>query len=266
MAKDNEGACEEEPIKILQARDLAGSDMRAYSRENVDGEPEGYAPSDYVAIFDKRNLDRECLANSLDTHQFGISIFTFSGLVSWQQRKAGLGTLRVALVNIVGRDVVAPQFMDEIAQFVTTLEPVPVVILSGIQTLDHVLQVIDRGVQGFIPNTVDIDVCIKALALAIAGGRFVPASSVLAVRGRLGRYSRERCGHHVFTARQLSVADALRRGKANKLIALELNLCESTVKVYIRSIMKKVGATNRTEAACKVGDIMSDEACEIGRA
>ena len=50
------------------------------------------------------------------------------------------------------------------------------------------------------------------------------------------------------------------------MIARELNLCESTVKVHIRNIMKKLGATNRTEVACKVGDIMSDEAHQDMRA
>jgi DNA-binding NarL/FixJ family response regulator len=36
---------------------------------------------------------------------------------------------------------------------------------------------------------------------------------------------------------------------ANKLIAYELNMCESTVKVHIRNIMKKLNATNRTQVA-----------------
>jgi DNA-binding NarL/FixJ family response regulator len=60
----------------------------------------------------------------------------------------------------------------------------------------------------------------------------------------------------LFTARQAAVADALRRGKANKIIAYELNLCESTVKVHIRNIMKKLKAKNRTEVAYKINDMM----------
>jgi DNA-binding NarL/FixJ family response regulator len=36
---------------------------------------------------------------------------------------------------------------------------------------------------------------------------------------------------------------------ANKLIAYELAMCESTVKVHIRNIMKKLNATNRTQVA-----------------
>jgi DNA-binding NarL/FixJ family response regulator len=43
--------------------------------------------------------------------------------------------------------------------------------------------------------------------------------------------------------------EALRKGKANKIIAYELQMRESTVKVHVRNIMKKLHATNRTEVA-----------------
>ena len=52
-----------------------------------------------------------------------------------------------------------------------------------------------------------------------------------------------------FTQRQAEILDCLRRGMANKLIAYELDMCESTVKVHIRHIMKKLNATNRTQVA-----------------
>ena len=41
----------------------------------------------------------------------------------------------------------------------------------------------------------------------------------------------------------------LQQGRANKIIAHELGMSESTAKVHIRNIMRKMGATNRTQAA-----------------
>ena len=267
MARDDETKFDRQSINIFRTRSLTEIETCADTRENAYTELQRYAPNDYVALFDKRNLDRECLASSLDSHRIGISIFTFSGLATWQQSKSSLGTLRAALVNMGSKDVSDPALRDEIAQLVTTLEPVPVIVLSDNQTLDHVLQVVDLGVHGFIPSSVDIDVCIEAIGLAIAGGQFVPASSVLAMRGLLGSYSsRSTANSTAFTVRQAAVAEALRRGKANKMIARELNLCESTVKVHIRNIMKKLGATNRTEVACKVSEIMSDDVYQNSRA
>ena len=50
-----------------------------------------------------------------------------------------------------------------------------------------------------------------------------------------------------FSPRQLQVLKGLRQGKQNKIIAYELGMCESTVKVHIRHIMKKLNARNRTQ-------------------
>jgi DNA-binding NarL/FixJ family response regulator len=50
-----------------------------------------------------------------------------------------------------------------------------------------------------------------------------------------------------FSPRQLQVLERLRQGKQNKIIAYELGMCESTVKVHIRHIMRKLNARNRTQ-------------------
>ena len=56
------------------------------------------------------------------------------------------------------------------------------------------------------------------------------------------------------TAREVAVIRALQQGKSNKVIAYELNMCESTVKVHVRNLMKKMKAKNRTDLAIKDAD------------
>lgn len=51
------------------------------------------------------------------------------------------------------------------------------------------------------------------------------------------------------TDRQREVLECLQRGQPNKLIARELALTEGTVKVHVRQIMRKLGASNRTQVA-----------------
>jgi DNA-binding NarL/FixJ family response regulator len=53
-----------------------------------------------------------------------------------------------------------------------------------------------------------------------------------------------------FTSRETELLDFLRHGMQNKRIAYELGISESTVKAHLRSIMMKLKAKNRTEAAC----------------
>ena len=133
-------------------------------------------------------------------------------------------------------------------------------MLAETDELTQILKALEFGARGYIPSSVGIDVCIEAIGLALAGGIFVPASSVLAMRQLIdsgGEVARPMAG--MFTARQAEVVEALRRGKANKIIAYELNLRESTVKVHIRNIMKKLKATNRTEVAYKINDLFPAE-------
>jgi DNA-binding CsgD family transcriptional regulator len=59
------------------------------------------------------------------------------------------------------------------------------------------------------------------------------------------------------TPRELSVVELLREGKPNKLIATALLMQESTVKVHVRNIMKKLHVSNRTHAASVANRLLS---------
>jgi DNA-binding NarL/FixJ family response regulator len=100
---------------------------------------------------------------------------------------------------------------------------------------------------------------LQLIALSVEGGFFVPASALFAMRRLLeSNNSTARPLGGIFTDRQAEVVEALRRGKANKIIAYELKLRESTVKVHVRNIMKKVKATNRTEVVFKINDLFPE--------
>ena len=63
--------------------------------------------------------------------------------------------------------------------------------------------------------------------------------------------------HRSLTERERQVVACAAMSHSNKLIAYELNLCESTVKAHLRSLMRKLKATNRTEVAYKLRDVVS---------
>lgn len=212
-----------------------------------------YGSADYVALVDRRMLERECLTRALNVHRIGMRVVPFEDLTALQAAQADLGVPRAVLFNGGGSTADGGRLETEIEELVSAVAPAAVVVLSENQDLSSVLRIIALGVRGFIPSSVGIEVCIEAIALAIAGGKFIPASSVMNMRKVFDTAVNTEVGvHPTLTERQAAVADALRRGKANKDIALELDLSESTVKVHIRSIMKKLGATNRTQVAYKI--------------
>jgi DNA-binding NarL/FixJ family response regulator len=95
--------------------------------------------------------------------------------------------------------------------------------------------------------------------LAVAGGTFIVAGNSFSSSVPVDNTPRQKELSRMFTLRQAEVVQALRKGKANKIIAYELNLRESTVKVHIRNIMKKLKATNRTEVAYKLNDLFQTD-------
>jgi DNA-binding NarL/FixJ family response regulator len=108
------------------------------------------------------------------------------------------------------------------------------------------------GAHGFIPaQTTGIQIAIAAIGFVKAGGTFAPLDLLLTNRADLAPGPQEAAQQSALTSRQVVVLEQLRQGKANKIIAHELSMSESMVKVHVHNIMRKMGATNRTQAAYK---------------
>jgi DNA-binding NarL/FixJ family response regulator len=207
-----------------------------------------------LLIFDSRPLDGQCLASSISAHKIEMNAVWFSSLGEWK-RKQFPRHFSAILLNVGGKDVTDPAVALEVKSIAYATD-IPTILMSDSDDLAHIVKALELGVRGYIPTSVSLDVCIEAIALAMAGGVFVPAESVFVKRQHLlSETTLAPPFDHFFTVRQGQVVEALRRGKANKIIAHELNMQESTVKVHIRSIMRKVKATNRTEAVYKVNDM-----------
>jgi DNA-binding NarL/FixJ family response regulator len=212
-----------------------------------------------LVVLDSRALDRECLARTLTNHGLGMDVAAFGSIDEWRDKKSLCSPVGAVLFNIGARKVA--EVIPDISKLASEFHPVPVVVLSDSDDIAQILRILESGARGYIPTSVGVEVCIEAIGLAVAGGIFVPASSILAVRHLIGTGKQEPAPlAGMFTLRQAEVVQALRKGKANKIIAYELNLRESTVKVHIRNIMKKLKATNRTEVAYKLNDLFSGDA------
>lgn len=214
---------------------------------------------EYVLILDSRVLDRECLSRSLSSYDPSMRILTAGSVEEWRGRKLENDPAAILLVLTGGKSG-DKGACDKIKAVAGAFKLSPVIVIQESDDLGDLLSAIDAGARGYIPTSVNISVAAEAISLARAGGVFIPVSSLLASRDALNSVVKgSSYVNESFTPREIEVAEALRRGKANKIIAYEMNLCESTVKVHIRNIMKKLGATNRTEVAYKIGDMIPHE-------
>ncbi len=216
---------------------------------------------DYLLVIDPRTLDRECFIKALVDCNLRMGVKAIGSVDEWRKHARMDLPVGAVLLNLGGKKITDPGVADQISRTAAEFKSVPVVIVADTDDLAQILTALECGARGYIPTSVGVDVCVEAIGLAVAGGIFVPATSVLAMRHLIdGGGSREMLSlARMFTARQAEVAQAVRCGKANKAIAYELNLRESTVKVHIRNIMKKLKAANRTEVAYKINDLFPAE-------
>lgn len=214
-----------------------------------------------IELIDGRAFERECFKMSLRTSDPDLDVITFASVAAWcDAPRPGSGPAAVVL-NVGSARVSAETVRKELAFVVERAQPTPVVVLAVSEQLGDLIEAVDAGARGYVPSSVGVGVMLEATRLAIAGGVFLPADSVLSMRKAVKEASDEIPGvSNLFTKRQAAVANALRRGTITKVIAYQLDMCESTVKVHIRTIMRKLNARNRTEAAYKLNQLFPSDA------
>ena len=135
------------------------------------------------------------------------------------------------------------------------------ILVTDIDSPNFVAEALRLGAVAVIPTSMHLRVVARVLQLVLAGGVFVPASSFRGSHGQPGAPLRApRADISKLSPRQVLVAKHLRKGTSNKAIAYDLNMCESTVKVHVRQIMKKLNARNRTQVAFLTNEMFSDDA------
>jgi len=121
------------------------------------------------------------------------------------------------------------------------------------------------GIAGVVQHDAGLAIAIAAIQLMWVGGFCLPPESARADEIAAAPSSRlaaptptpsapepgrkDSVCEHGLTSRECDVLRILREGHQNKIIAFELGISESTVKVHLRNMMKKLRASNRTQVA-----------------
>jgi DNA-binding NarL/FixJ family response regulator len=151
--------------------------------------------------------------------------------------------------DLVLMDVYMPGMEDlaGLAELHRRFPELPVVMMSGRISQEDVRRAFDLGARGFIPKTLKGKALISVLELVLNGVRFVPDIM-------LGAASPKAKPEFDLSPREIEVLDQLAKGLSNKVIARELEIEETTVKLHLRSLFKKLGVNNRTEAVIVAKD------------
>lgn len=210
-----------------------------------------------IVVVDDRAFRRECVVRMLREVSPEYSVAALDcprdpSADAWMN-EGGAQKIDVVILDIGWMRLPDDRVAADVRFLQERFEGVPIVLLSDREDSAHVAEALSYGVRGFIPTSLGAGVVAEAVRLVGAGGTFVPASALVhalsAHQEGAGR-GRGSGGKGVgLTPRECEVLNLLREGKPNKIIAATLDLKETTVKIHVRHIMKKLKATNRTEAA-----------------
>jgi len=140
--------------------------------------------------------------------------------------------------------------IDSLVAFKIAYPNLPVIVLSGEEAPLIVHQTVENGAMGFISKAATHEELLRAVSHVIQGGVYLPLEMTGARSWSTANEARELSTDHriqQLSKRQKEVLYCLLQGKSNKVISGMLNIAENTVKNHIATILKTMGAKNRTE-------------------
>lgn len=271
----------------------------AGQKEAKRSEARDRGPADVVALIDSRPLMRASVELLLESWTAEFCVVPFNAADEFLAGIGQDGDLvAVVLLSVGHDDLGSAELQATIRRLIDRQPAAPVVILSDRDARDQILEAFRLGARGYIPTSTEPRLAIEAVRLVQAGGTFIPPMLLDAGFGLVGAAAANPVQGPVaaargapglpapaaavpgegaaaepaeggaagedglvprLTVRQRQVLELLREGKQNKIIAYQLDMRESTVKVHVRQIMKKLHARNRTEVVVRAAQLMASD-------
>ena len=223
-------------------------------------------------VIEPNAVIRESLQRLLVEGGFAVS-GAFDSVAALQEAGCQPKNVTVILSSLRGTDVDA-----EVKRIKALLSSAAIVVLGGRYDLRAALEAIRSGANACLHDAATSDAFFRSLkvashdlivialsgkpewegSLAAAAGppSQEPAEPMPVARPESMPVARpesmarmERNVARSFSPRETAILQLLKNGEPNKSIARKLGLTESTVKVYLKSILRKIGVNNRTQAA-----------------
>ncbi|MBK1696421.1 LuxR C-terminal-related transcriptional regulator [Rhodovibrio salinarum] len=128
-----------------------------------------------------------------------------------------------------------------------------IVVLSASEDPTFLVACFSAPIDGLVSKNVSSSALLKSLHLVMAGERVFPSQLVtmLLAGGASAAVSSPKlqAGSPSLSERETQILQCLVAGDSNKAIANRLHVTEATVKVHLKSILRKIQVRNRTQAA-----------------
>jgi two-component system nitrate/nitrite response regulator NarL len=197
-----------------------------------------------IAVIDDHTLFRRGLI-SLLAHEPGFAVVAeaadgFEGIKAAGATRPDVVLLDLNMPGISG--------LETISAIRREAPEAQIVMLTVSEDADDLLQALRNGASGYLLKNIDSEFLVAAIRRAADGDSVVSPE----MTGKLVQQVRAGAKpgpEHVLSAREREILAHLARGLSNKEIARSLDVAESTVKIHVQHILRKLNLASRVQAA-----------------
>ena len=134
----------------------------------------------------------------------------------------------------------------------TSMPELGVLVLSRDVSLEWLEAARNAGARGFLPTDISPTALQMLLQLVLLGENIFAGPSNMKIEKRNEANAIRSIGQDLkvpLSPKEVEILQCLEGGMPNKVIARNLNIAEATVKVHLKSLLRKINVGNRTQAA-----------------
>lgn len=203
-----------------------------------------------VLVLDPDGLLRAAIVSLLGSLGFGqvVEVANIVDLARYQQNESAP---KLLLVRLSREDETASAI---IAQAATLFPETKIVFLAHDLDMETMISCFAAGAFGYLLDNISREALGASLALVNDGGKVFPAELAAWLPNLTSRSTNfanipANLNLPELSERETDILRCLALGKSNKGIAQSLNIAEATVKLHVKRVLRKVHASNRTQAA-----------------
>jgi two-component system response regulator DevR len=160
-----------------------------------------------------------------------------------QEHKPDVAVLDIRMPGLSG--------IEACRRIVETVDDCKVIMLTSYAEDELLFAAIQAGASGYVLKRISDEELVQAIERVSQGEGMLDPSMTVSVFSemRKAREAQHAAAFADLTPQELAVLALVAEGLTNRQIAVKLYLGEGTVRNYVSSVLAKIGASNRAEAA-----------------
>lgn len=126
---------------------------------------------------------------------------------------------------------------------------VKVLLLTAHNESEYLVKAVELGIHGYVLKDAPSSVLVEAINSIYQGETFIQPSLASILNDKIKEKEQDQAKIDSLTKRELEVLKLLSVGMYNKEIGEKLKITERTIKNHVSNIFKKIGVSDRTQAA-----------------